>query len=94
MLKSKFAYTRELYLPYEFKLLLRGSRDGFTPKKFHELCDYILCTVTFIKIKESEEIVGGYNPLKWKSHSDGKWAKLKIVLYFLLEVRIILKIQY
>ncbi|GBC40642.2 BTB/POZ protein [Rhizophagus irregularis DAOM 181602=DAOM 197198] len=37
--KSKFAYTRELYLPYEFKLLLRGSKDGFTPKKFHELCD-------------------------------------------------------
>ena len=22
-----------LYLPYKFKLLLRGSRDGFTPKK-------------------------------------------------------------
>ncbi|GBC29668.2 hypothetical protein GLOIN_2v1868421 [Rhizophagus irregularis DAOM 181602=DAOM 197198] len=29
----------ESYLPYKFDLLLRGSRDGFTPKKFHELCD-------------------------------------------------------
>ncbi|CAB4436733.1 unnamed protein product [Rhizophagus irregularis] len=61
--KSKYAYARELYLPYEFKLLLRGSRDGFTPKKFHELCDDKLYTVTFDKIKETEEIIGGYNPL-------------------------------
>ncbi|EXX74591.1 hypothetical protein RirG_049680 [Rhizophagus irregularis DAOM 197198w] len=78
-IKSKFAYVRELYLPYEFKLLLRGSRDGFTPKKFHELCDDKLCTVTFIKIKETEEIIGGYNPLKWKtSHDDyGEWGETK-----------------
>jgi hypothetical protein len=74
--KSKFAYVRELYLPYEFKLLLRGSRDGFTPKKFHELCDNILCTVTFIKVEESEEIIGGYNPLKWKT-SDGEWYETR-----------------
>jgi hypothetical protein len=75
--KSKFAYARELYLPYEFKLLLRGSKDGFTPKKFHELCDDIPHTVTFIKVKETEEIIGGYNPLKWKSHSDGKYGETK-----------------
>src|SRR2546421_2167812 len=24
---------------HEFKLIFRGSRDGFTPKKFHEICD-------------------------------------------------------
>ncbi|GBC03049.1 hypothetical protein RclHR1_04970003 [Rhizophagus clarus] len=76
-IKSKFAYTRELYLPYEFTLLLRGSRDGFSPKKFHELCDNKLCTVTFIKIKETEEIIGGYNPLKWKSHNEGEWGETK-----------------
>jgi hypothetical protein len=55
------------YLPYKFELLLRGSRDGFTPKKFHELCDNKSNTVTFIKVKGSEEIIGGYNPLEWKS---------------------------
>ncbi|GBB93356.1 hypothetical protein RclHR1_21550002 [Rhizophagus clarus] len=58
----------ELYLPYNFELLLRGSRDGFTPKKFHELCDHKPNTVTFIKIKGTEEIIGGYNPLEWKSY--------------------------
>ena len=24
-------------------------------------------TVTFIKVKGTEEIIGGYNPLKWES---------------------------
>src|SRR6266536_3158460 len=33
-INSNFAYFRELYLSYKFQLLLRGSRDGFTPKKF------------------------------------------------------------
>ncbi|PKC05496.1 hypothetical protein RhiirA5_420854 [Rhizophagus irregularis] len=75
--KSKYAYARELYLPYEFKLLLRGSRDGFTPYKFHELCDNKPHTVTFIKIKETEEIIGGYNPLIWKSHNRGEFGITK-----------------
>ncbi|GBC03053.1 hypothetical protein RclHR1_04970007 [Rhizophagus clarus] len=76
---SKFAYITEFYLPYEFKLLLRGSRDGFTPKTFHELCDNIFHTVTFIKIKGTEEIIGGYNPLKWNSSIiiDGEFGKAK-----------------
>ncbi len=47
--------------------MLRGSRDGFTPKKFHTLCDGKPNTVTFVKVKVTEEILGGYNPLIWKS---------------------------
>jgi hypothetical protein len=72
--KSKFSYTREFYLPYKFKLLLRGSQDGFTPNKFHESCDDIPCTLTLIKVKETEEIIGGYNPTVWKS-SDGYYGE-------------------
>ena len=30
-------FIRELHLPYKYKLLLRGSQNGFTSKKFHEL---------------------------------------------------------
>ena len=59
--------------------MLRGSRDGFTPKKFHELCDNKYNTVTFIKVKGTEEILGGYNPIIWSSTSsriDG-WGKTK-----------------
>ncbi|RGB28706.1 hypothetical protein C1646_715453 [Rhizophagus diaphanus] len=64
---NKFSHLRELYLPYKFVLLLRGSRDGFTYKKFHELCDNKSNTVTFIKVKGTDEILGGYNPLVWNS---------------------------
>ncbi|EXX62016.1 hypothetical protein RirG_165790 [Rhizophagus irregularis DAOM 197198w] len=84
---NNFAHLRELYLPYRFQLLLRGSRDGFTPKKFHELCDNKYNTITFIKVKGTEEILGGYNPLKWETSNT--WVKLKIVLFFLLKKRIL-----
>ncbi|EXX63200.1 uncharacterized protein OCT59_025380 [Rhizophagus irregularis] len=69
-ISNNFAHLKE---PYKFKLILRGSRDGFTPKKFHELCDGILNTVTFIKVEGTEEILGGYNPLKWESSNS--WGK-------------------
>jgi len=55
------------YNPYELKLLLRGSRHGFTPKIFHELCDNKPSTVTIIKVKGKDEILGGYNPGEWMS---------------------------
>src|SRR5205085_3397575 len=50
-----------------FKLVLRGSRDGFTGIKFHEICDNQSQTVSIIKVKDSNEILGGYNPIKWRS---------------------------
>ncbi|CAB4412216.1 unnamed protein product [Rhizophagus irregularis] len=71
IINGKLDHLRELYLPYKFQLLLRGSRDGFTPKKFHQLCDGKSNTVTFIKVKGPEEIIGGYNPITWET-SDNK----------------------
>ncbi|GBC00023.1 hypothetical protein RclHR1_03710007 [Rhizophagus clarus] len=71
---NKFVFVRES-LSYEFKLLLRGSRDGFTPKKFHELCNGKPNTIVLIKVKGEEEIIGGYNPLNWES--SGGWVKTK-----------------
>ena len=59
--------TDEIKNMYEFKLILRGSRDGFTPETFHEICDNQSHTVTIIKEKNSNEILGGYNPIAWKS---------------------------
>ncbi|GBB97757.1 hypothetical protein RclHR1_03060014 [Rhizophagus clarus] len=51
----------------KLKLLLRGSRHGFTPKVFHDLCDNKPNTVTIIKVKGKDEILGGYNSGEWKS---------------------------
>ncbi|RGB37541.1 TLD-domain-containing protein, partial [Rhizophagus diaphanus] len=59
--------TDELKNSYKFKLILRGSQDGFTAKRFHEICDDQSNTVTIIKVKDTNEILGGYNPIKWKS---------------------------
>ncbi|EXX70098.1 hypothetical protein RirG_090470 [Rhizophagus irregularis DAOM 197198w] len=61
---SKFIYKDNT----TFKLLLRGSRDGFTTFKFHEICDNQSHTVVIIKVKDSNEILGGYNPIAWKSN--------------------------
>ncbi|UZO02473.1 uncharacterized protein OCT59_020953 [Rhizophagus irregularis] len=52
---------------YEFKLILRGSRDGFESDVFHEICDDRSCTITIIKVKGNNQILGGYNPIEWKS---------------------------
>ncbi|CAB4421438.1 unnamed protein product [Rhizophagus irregularis] len=63
---DKLSTTDKLTSSYEFKLILRGSRDGFSPSKFHEICDDQSRTVSVIKVKNSNEILGGYNPIEWK----------------------------
>ncbi|GBB98673.1 hypothetical protein RclHR1_32990001 [Rhizophagus clarus] len=72
---DRLKITDEIKNSYEFKLILRGSRDGFSPSKFHEICDNQSHTITIIKVKDSNEIIGGYNPIIWKS--DGNWSTTK-----------------
>ncbi|RIB22823.1 hypothetical protein C2G38_2033259 [Gigaspora rosea] len=62
-------------IPYKFKLLLRGSRDGFTVESFHKLCDKIPGTVVIIKVDGTNEILGGYNPLVWQTSSSTGYLK-------------------
>ncbi|GBC19516.2 carbohydrate-binding module family 13 protein [Rhizophagus irregularis DAOM 181602=DAOM 197198] len=49
--------TDKLTSPYEFKLLFRGSRDGFYPDKFHEICDFHSRTVVIAKVKDNRHAV-------------------------------------
>ncbi|GBC06775.1 hypothetical protein RclHR1_07030005 [Rhizophagus clarus] len=49
---------------YEFKLLLRGNRDGFDVKSFREKCYDKGATVVVFKLRENK-IIGGYNPISW-----------------------------
>ncbi|RGB30642.1 hypothetical protein C1646_671529 [Rhizophagus diaphanus] len=53
------------YIPYNFHLLYRASRDGNTHEAFHEKCDNKGATLVIVKITNSNQIVGGYNPLSW-----------------------------
>ncbi|CAB4418972.1 unnamed protein product [Rhizophagus irregularis] len=53
-------------IPYEFKLLLRGSQDGFNSEIFHSKCLDINNTLVVIRIAGTRKVIGGYNPLAWK----------------------------
>ncbi|RIA79105.1 hypothetical protein C1645_752151 [Glomus cerebriforme] len=69
-------------IPYEFNLLYRASRDGNTAAAFHTKCDNKGATMVVLKIKNSEQIVGGYNPLFWDSSNTYKSTKDSFILSF------------
>ncbi|CAG8641303.1 5125_t:CDS:2 [Acaulospora morrowiae] len=69
---------RPAEIPYEFKLVVRGRRDGFSPETFHQKCEGIPRTITVFKINNSA-LCGGYNPLDWKY---GHTTSDSFVFYF------------
>ncbi|GBB93830.1 hypothetical protein RclHR1_02240002 [Rhizophagus clarus] len=65
--KKQVKPYRIVKIPFQFKLIYRSSRDGFDVCKFHEYCDNKGPTVVIIKVHNSREIIGGYNPLSWNN---------------------------
>ncbi|PKC65196.1 hypothetical protein RhiirA1_461373 [Rhizophagus irregularis] len=72
----------KLTSPCEFKLLFRGSRDGLTREKFHQYCDDHSRTVTIVKVKDNNEILGGYNPVEWRSYGGDSITKDSFIFSF------------
>ncbi|RIA79352.1 hypothetical protein C1645_822669 [Glomus cerebriforme] len=60
---------------YDFKLLVRGSRDGFDIKNFHKKCNDKGPTITIAIVKNTNEILGGFNPLDWSPKYDSTNTK-------------------
>ncbi|RHZ73655.1 hypothetical protein Glove_230g127 [Diversispora epigaea] len=60
--------------PYEFQLILRGSKDGFAPKTFWDICDGHANTIVVTEVKGTDEIIGGFNPLAWDKTKE-KWME-------------------
>ncbi|CAG8452812.1 14539_t:CDS:2 [Ambispora leptoticha] len=54
---------------YEFKLLYRGSKDGFSSDMYHSLCDNKGNTIVLAKVARSPIIIGGYRPIDVKSNN-------------------------
>ncbi|RHZ67404.1 hypothetical protein Glove_301g25 [Diversispora epigaea] len=78
VLNMPTAYTL-INIPYKFELILRGTQDGFAPQTFWNICHGQVGTVVLLKVKGTDEIIGGYNPLAWDNSNNGR--KQKIVLF-------------
>ncbi|RGB35296.1 hypothetical protein C1646_122537 [Rhizophagus diaphanus] len=70
------------YIPYKFNLLYRASKDGNTAAAFHDRCDNKGATIVVIKITNSNQIIGGYNPLEWDSNNCSKSTKDSFIFSF------------
>ncbi|RHZ77966.1 hypothetical protein Glove_168g15 [Diversispora epigaea] len=79
-------YTSTTKIPHRFELILRGSRDGFAPQKFWDICNGHDHAVMVAKVKGTDEILGGYNPVKWdNTHLNFKWMETKDSFIFSLK---------
>ncbi|RHZ82639.1 hypothetical protein Glove_106g18 [Diversispora epigaea] len=73
-------------IPYKFQLILRGSKDGFGPKTFWDMCHGHSNTVTILKVEDTDEILGGFNPLEWdKTKEENTWVETKDSFIFSLK---------
>src|SRR6185369_2547110 len=92
LISSWIDYKDGLYdkddLPYEFKLIYQGTKDGFTRSVFEKKCYNIEQTVTIIKIKDTGELVGGYNPVCWniKEKPLNKWYWIETDKSFIFKI--------
>ncbi|GBC26919.2 BTB/POZ protein [Rhizophagus irregularis DAOM 181602=DAOM 197198] len=68
---DKLEITDKLTSSYDFKLMISGSRDGLSNNKFHEVCVNQPRTITVVKVKGINKILGGYNPIGWNSAIGG-----------------------
>ncbi|RHZ44250.1 hypothetical protein Glove_749g2 [Diversispora epigaea] len=73
-------------IPYDFQLILLGTRDGFAPQTFWDICNGHSNTVVVARVKGTDEIIGGYNPLEWdNSNINDKWIVTKNSFTFSLK---------
>ncbi|RHZ78475.1 hypothetical protein Glove_164g4 [Diversispora epigaea] len=80
-------------IPYKFELILSGTRDGNAPQTFWDICRGHAKTVVVAKVKGTDEILGGYNPLVWNNtHDHVQWMKTKDSFIFSLKMALF-KIQ-
>ncbi|CAI2185010.1 1278_t:CDS:2, partial [Funneliformis geosporum] len=70
--KKENLHYEKKRIPYKFDLLYRASRDGNTPAAFHQKCDNKGATIVIVKLTNSEQIIGGYNPIGWEGNNDYK----------------------
>ena len=66
---------------FKTELLFRKTRDGDTPKDFHNKCDNKGITITFIETSKGYKF-GGYTELQWDTSGQGKKDKSTFLFSF------------
>src|SRR5204863_9113560 len=80
--------TNRQTITYKLTLLYRESRDGDinmadTVKKFWRMCADKGPTIAVGRVRDTEEILGGYNPLSWSTSKE--WGSTKESFIFSLD---------
>ncbi|RHZ82468.1 hypothetical protein Glove_109g22 [Diversispora epigaea] len=72
-------------VPYKLQLILRGSKDGFQPKTFWNMCNGHAGTIVIAKVAGTDEILGGYNPLAWDNSTESTYMETNDSFIFSLK---------
>jgi hypothetical protein len=88
--KKDSSYYNRKNISYDFKLLYCSSQDGINTSSFHKNCDNKGTTTWIAKIKNSTQLIGGYNPVDWSGLS---WKLQQIVFYLIFQVKKIFLLQ-
>ncbi|CAG8557732.1 6460_t:CDS:2 [Acaulospora colombiana] len=72
--------------PYELKLLLRKDGKNFSINDFWKSCNREQNLIVILKVRETNEILGGYNPIGWSIPSDD-WHYAKTYGSFIFSLK-------
>ena len=76
----------------EYKLLFRGTQNGFEARDFHKRCDRIWPTITIIK-SNNGSIFGGYTEELWESEENDECKEDKNAFCFSVDKNKIYEIK-
>lgn len=79
--RQEFLDLLEISIDQRWKLLYRGTRDGFRTSDFHDKCDEKPRTLTIIKT-ESGDVLGGYTDCTWDKSDRPKYGRNDYVFSF------------
>ncbi|CAI2173476.1 12791_t:CDS:2, partial [Funneliformis geosporum] len=71
-------------IQYNFTLLFRASRDGYSIKALRQQCACKGPVILVLRVSESGQLIGGYNPIGWKSMKLGQGQGTKDSFVFSL----------
>jgi hypothetical protein len=80
------AQISRMFQGQSFKLLWRGSRDGFQVDQFHDRCDSRPYTLTLI-LDTDGNIFGGFTPVMWGDKDACEWTPDETKLTFIFTLK-------